>query len=447
MQYVMLAVFGWFIVRGLVKPFEGLIGLLAVTMINPGEIWPIIATLHIERIMVLVVAFGLFRRPTPFIYPLLTKRIFVFWLAMVISIPFSFWPGGAVGFSLDFLRTILYHFFIVNLTDTSKKFFILLFVFALLIGWVGGGAVWGYMHGSFDNMAIRNGFERATGLSESNGNPNTIGLTMVSGLPLVLLITGSEKKWQKIAGVIVALLATIALVLSGSRTSFVNFLIIAVALLFNRKNLKFVPVLVILAIVIWGIIPQQDKDRYGNILAIASGKQEDESYIAHRMAREAGYAMIKDYPITGVGAGQFPVAAGTKYWPGRGEKLWENPHNLYVQIPAELGIVGVITWLSFIVLFVRTVLRLKKLFLEPEYSSLPKPLKQFPRACLFSLAALFIGGMFGHTLYRHTWYLLAGMIAALEIVAAKEFCEPSPEKQDEWAVPSRATTGSLATSS
>src|SRR4029077_7078199 len=107
MQYVMLLVCLWFVVRGLVKPFEGLMGLLAVTMINPGEIWPIIATLHVERLLVLVIAVGLFRRPVPFVYPKLTKRIFVFWLAMVISIPLSFWPGGAFGFCLDFGRTIL----------------------------------------------------------------------------------------------------------------------------------------------------------------------------------------------------------------------------------------------------------------------------------------------------------------------------------------------------
>jgi O-antigen ligase len=437
----------WFVLRGLVKPFEGLLGLLAVTMINPGEIWPIIATMHIERLLVLVIFIGLIRQPARLIYPPLTKKIIIFWMAMVISIPLSFWPGGAVGFCLDFARIILYHFFIVNLTDTTKKFFILLFVFALLIGWVGGGAVWGYAHGSFDNMAIRNGFERATGLSESNGNPNTIGLTMVSGLPLVLLILGSEKKWQKVVGLIVALLAVSALILSGSRTSFVNFVLISLALLLNRKNIKFIPVLMVLGVVLWGIIPQQDKERYADIFAVASGKQEDESYIAHRQAREAGYAMIKDYPITGVGAGQFPIAAGTKYWPTQ-EKLWENPHNLYVQIPAELGIIGVVAWVSFMVTFVKTGTKLKRLFAQPEYASLPKPLKNFPRACMFALAALFIGGMFGHTLYRHTWYLLAGMIAALEIVAAKEFCEPAPAKEDEWAVRSPLDSpGSLAPSS
>src|SRR5437764_2834709 len=193
MQYVMLVIFGWFVVRGIFKPFEGLIGLLAVTMINPGEIWPILTVIHVERLLVIVTAIGIFFRPVPFSYPKLTNRMLVFWLAMFLSCPFSFWPGGAVRFTLDFGRIILYHFLITNLVNTRKRFLIILVVFTVLIGWVAGGALWGYMHGSFDQMAIRNGFERATGLSESNGNPNTIGLTMVSGLPMiVLLFTGNK---------------------------------------------------------------------------------------------------------------------------------------------------------------------------------------------------------------------------------------------------------------
>ena len=419
MQYVVLAIFGTCAIVGVFRPFIGLMGLLGVTMINPGEIYPMLSSLHFERILVLVTLLGSLVRKEPLIFPKLTKRLLIFWASMFITVPFSFWPGGDFQFTLDFGRIILYHFLIANLVDTQKRFQVLLLVFAGLIGWVGGGALWGYVHGSFDPMAIRNGFERATGLSESNGNPNTIGLTMLSGLPIVVLLFGFAKYWQKFVGFLITLISIIAVLLTGSRTSFAILCILTASFVLNRRTIKFVPVFVVLAIAAWAVIPAQYKDRYGQIMDVVEGTKTDESFEAHRLAREAGLHMFLDYPLTGVGAGQFPIAAGQKYWPGP-NKLWENPHNLYLQIPAELGIVGVITWLSFAVPFIGTARRLKRQFANVAYAHIPPPLRGFPRACLFSVAGLFIGGMFGHVLYRHTWYLLAGMTVALERIVSTQ---------------------------
>ena len=440
MQYVMLALFSWFVLRAIFKPFEGLIGLLAVNMINPGEIWPLLNILHLERLLVLLTGIGIFIRPVPFVYPPLTKRVFWFWGAMFLSVPLSFWPGGAARFALDFGRIILYYFLITNLADTQKRILVLIVVFALLIGWVCGGSLWSYMNGIFDQMAIRNGFERATGLSESNGNPNTVGLTLVSGLPICFLLFYMRSKWLKLMALGLTVSCIIGVLLTGSRTSFSNLCIICFCALLNRKGIKFIPLLMVAAMVTWIVIPQQYKDRYSKIVSVATGKEKDESYDAHAMAREAGYHMMMDYPITGVGCGQFPIADGQKYWPSKGEKLWENPHNLYIQVAAELGIIGVATWLAFMVPFVSMTRRLKLLFKTPEYEGLHPALKNFPRACMFSLAALFIGGMFGHTLYRHTWYMLAGMTVALERVVAtshfaKEEAAPVGEQEEAFSYP------------
>src|SRR6185312_1294323 len=164
MQFVMLALFGWFTLRALFRPFEGLIGLLAVTMINPGEIYPLINSLHVERLLSLLTVVGLFIRPERLVWPPLTKKVLIFYFSLFLTIPFSFWPGGAFDWIMTFGHIILYHVLIVNLVDTQKKFVAIVITMALLTCWVGGGALWGYAHGSFDEMAIRNGFERATGL-------------------------------------------------------------------------------------------------------------------------------------------------------------------------------------------------------------------------------------------------------------------------------------------
>jgi len=413
MQFVMLALFGWFTLRALFRPFEGLIGLLAVTMINPGEIYPLINSLHVERLLSLLTVVGLFIRPERLVWPPLTKKVLIFYFSLFLTIPFSFWPGGAFDWIMTFGHIILYHVLIVNLVDTQKKFVAIVITMALLTCWVGGGALWGYAHGSFDEMAIRNGFERATGLTESNGNPNTIGLTMLTGLPLVILLFAGASFKRKLMAVAVTITCFIAILLTGSRTSFVILCIMSLALLMNRKMIKFLPVVIVLAVVSWSILPDQYRDRYRSIISIEQGKEEDASYIEHMMARQAGKAMFLDNPLTGVGAGQFAIADGMKYWPGP-NKIWLQPHNLYVQLPAELGIVGIITWSMFMVVFVKLIWHWKKEFKLPEYDWVDKVIKGFPRACIYAIAAMFIGGMFGHTLYRYTWYQLAGMMAALD---------------------------------
>lgn len=432
MQYLMLIVFAWFVVRALFRPFEGLIGLLAVTMMNPGEIWPIFTTLHIERILVALTAVGIFIRPVPLVYPVLTKRLLFFWGSMFLTIPFSFWPGGSMGFTLDFGRIILYHFLTVNLIDTPDRFKKFVFVFALLIGWVGGGALWAYAHGSFDANALRNGFERAQGLTSSNGNPNSLGLTLVAGLPMVVLLFPQSSFWQKILASVIVILALIAMLLTGSRTTFsILCVLVGVSMLTSRKSLKFIPVIILLAFFTWSFTPEQYKQRYSAIVDITSGAKTDESFEAHRLARQAGLAMFIDYPILGVGAGQFSVAAGQHYWPGP-VKLWLNPHNLYVQIPSELGIVGVIAWLGFLIPFVKMVFRLRKQLKGRQ--DVPALLCYFPNACLFALASLFLGGCFGHNLYRQTWYQLAALIVVLDTLTSEKLIShsaPEVEGKDE----------------
>ncbi len=54
--------------------------------------------------------------------------------------------------------------------------------------------------------------------------------------------------------------------------------------------------------------------------------------------------MFESNPITGVGAGNYEFANGTKFWPGEGRKIWLDAHSLYFKILGELGLIGIITF-------------------------------------------------------------------------------------------------------
>lgn len=418
MSIVILIVFLGFAIAAVKNPFVGLLGLMSAFMVNPGELSPLAATIHVELLIFAAVLVSTLLHQKV-VFTGLSRKMAILWFATLLSVPFSFWPSSAFSFSYDFFRILLFNILFVTLVNTKERFRTALIIYVVLTGWVAGGALWSYANGVFDANALRNGFERATGLTTSNGNPNSLGMTLVASLPLVVLLW-KETFWAKAIAVSVICMSLVAIVLTGSRTSFACLLLLAVTFAFTKKTGPlYLLGFMLLAVSLWPFVPDQYRERYSAISAIASGKQKDESYESHRLTRLAGWHMFLDNPINGVGAGQFGVANGQKYWPGPGKKLWLNAHNLYIQIIAELGIIGAVAWLVFIMPLVRDCFRLRKLLVSLRKEP-PPSLRSFPIGALFCLLALFIGGWTGHNLYRWMWYLLAAMVTALQQISTKE---------------------------
>ena len=75
-------------------------------------------------------------------------------------------------------------------------------------------------------------------------------------------------------------------------------------------------------------------------------------------AWKAGLHMFVHNPLTGVGVDCFPYAYGSGEFSSRSSYL--RPHNMYVQIIAELGIVGLLAFGAFIIYVLRENIRLRK---------------------------------------------------------------------------------------
>ena len=117
--------------------------------------------------------------------------------------------------------------------------------------------------------------------------------------------------------------------------------------------------------------------------------------------------MFLDHPVLGVGAGQFRTAYGLVY-SGRAHGPWAQPHNLFLQVACELGIVGLLAFGYFLLQLVkanRSVLQLKG---NPSC----KLNYEVAVACGALMAGVLVMSVFGHTLYRPYWYLLGGLVGA-----------------------------------
>jgi O-antigen ligase len=416
MAYVILALLAMVAVVSFFRPFVGLLGLLAINVIQPGELYPIVGALHIERVMAVVVLISSLMHCRLQFYPLL-RRIVIFWGILFLTVPFSVWPGGAAMFSLDFGKIVIYSLLIANLIDSRDKLKYFLVVYMLLIGYLATTAFF------FGGISHRMNTDRVVGLTSSAQEPNGLAATLLIGMPLILLLASSKGLgvWRIVALGTIAI-SIVTIVYTGSRSGFATFVIVcAIAALRDRRRLFIIPTAVLAILVVWVCMPTQYRDRYTTM----ENLEHDDSYNERIAVWKSCFQEFMASPVIGVGAGQAKVGLGTEYGPKVGSRrIWMQPHSLYLQALAETGIAGTLAFFTFVLAMIRQNLRLRRTMLASgEYSSW---MTNLPIALLFSIAAMFIIGYAGHNLYRAAWYQFAGVTSALSVLVTEK--EPEAEE-------------------
>lgn len=409
---VLLAItLGCFAVYSLIDPFVGLLGLVAADVFRPGELYPSLAVFHFERMLAITVFASLLFHRGRLDWPPITRSCLYFWATMFASVPLSVWRSDALLNAIEFGRLVLYHLLIVNLVRTERRFRWFLIAYALLMGWLAGSSLNAFHHGIHYHGT--ESVERAEALNNFGGNPNSLGTTMVVSLPLILLL------WPKGGTVVRALClaigaaCVITVVYTGSRTSYLSLLfVVIVAALLRKHRMIYIPAAAACMLLIWSLTPQSYQQRYLSI----ENRDRDESYQLRLKAWQAGWEMFKSNPITGIGVGEFSVAAGTQFWPASGHRIWLNAHSLYFQALGELGLLGTAVFAGFLVRFFLLNHDLSRQM--EAYPDAPGWIRYFPYTCTIALLALLFEGYAGHDLYRSNWYMLAGLAGALQLMLA-----------------------------
>jgi O-antigen ligase len=296
------------------------------------------------------------------------------------------------------------------------------------VGWIAGGAIWGYLHGEINAGGAAHGLERAQGLTSSAGDPNSLGVRMVVAMPLMALLLFQGTRGQKFVGGVVLLMSMFTVALTGSRGSMLTMVFLMFAFMFTRKKgVLLAPVVVVVMALAWMLLPPLTKARYLEIGDVVKNENVDESYLLRKYCRVAGWHMFLDYPITGVGAGVFKFANGGDYWPAPGKKHWLQAHNTYIQLLAEMGIVGTTIWLIFFFSFLRITWKLRAYFRTR--SDLPGVFRYYPSACLFSVTVMLVNGYSTHQLYSGAWYFLAALSGALYYQIFPSVAKPLHERE------------------
>ena len=408
MEFVVVLVVFILAMVGLTRPYIELLALLIVMELQPGELYPSLAPLHLERAVasLLLIAFLIhgekFRFPTP------TKWFLAFYGAMILSVPLAFWRANAAASCMSFLETVALVLFITALLTTEERIRWFLLTYVLLVDWLGGSALWNYAHGIWlTTMHI----DRAIGITSSAGDPDTMAITLLLSIPLCLaLMTRSNPVWMRLIALASIGVSLVTIVDTGSRAAASGVLFLVLLVLFRKpKNLFFLPVLVALGPMVWMVIPQQYKARYETVNHLKS----DESYQNRILSWEGGIKMFESNPITGIGAGDYTDANGMKYWPGNGRKTFLNAHSLYFKLLGELGLVGIFAFGGYVICVFRLNFRVRKELLAHETSAF---LRALPAMFNIILLLLLFDGYAAHNLYRDNWYIVGALAACVSLL-------------------------------
>lgn len=413
------------VVWSLADPFVGMVTLMGINMVQPGELYPIFNALHVERLEAIVALVVLFARGYRFAYPRVTRKVLWFFAAVVASIPLSFWVSNSISSAEDFGKIVLLHLLLVAVVISRQRLRVLLLTLSMLVGYLSVSSLALYFQGKFDHTM---GVDRIMGLTGASNSPDTLGLTIATALPIMYLFTLKPSRiplrllmWGLIA------LSLWTLLLTGSRGSLLSFLLMLVlAMCISRKRMILIPTVAVLAMVVWSALPMQYKARYMTLSDPTKEATTDMSYTNRLLSWEGGWHMFLHNPLTGIGIGNYGEANDAIYWPAP-KRVWLDAHSLYFKVLGELGLFGVITFFGMVTVLFKTNNQVRRRLIDIETraragigEAVPRWLRLLPTASNLSVIGLLYCGYAYHDLYRSTWYFLAGVAGAMDLITAKE---------------------------
>lgn len=402
------------------RAFTWLLVFTFVLFMRPQDIFPPLEMLHLAELSAIAGLFALFmgrlRRGER-----LTRMtvefggVLAFGAVILFTAPFSLWFGGSLGvFTNLYAKVILVYLLAVNAVTSPKRLERLTWVLVLSVGYVGFRAVLDYARGV-------NLIARGTRVQGSVGgimqNPNDLALNMVAFIPLAVFFALSARTTtRRLIGAGCALFMVGAIVASGSRGGFVGFL--AMLLVLGVMLVRRYPGLIVAGVLAaMCALPVLPSSYWRRIASITDHSKDDYGSADARetLLRESLQAYLEN-PVVGVGAGEF------KDWnPGRRVEAWHESHNVWLQVAAELGTLGLACFFFLVARAFLAVFKTRRLLrraaggkrgpaptLDPQERAL---LDVHSAAMMASLAGWFVCAFFASVAYNWTFYYLLALAA------------------------------------
>ena len=377
------------------------------------------------------------RRPTGWERPILFLAIFG--IPVILSLTFARNMSGAYEGLADYLKCVL---IVLIITSLLHRGIALRRVIWTLIG--AGiflaiiniyqyetrtfhNSYWGFAQAELGNITGKFSDYRIAG---PLGSPNAFAQILI---PLVGIsferFCNEKKRTLRLIAACAMIACSFAIVYTFSRGALIGLAVMMAIMLFRLKLKPTIFVsMAILAIFIFFLLPAEYTERMKGLadVPLSKSEQRDGSIQGRTSEYIAGWRMFVDHPLRGVGSGNY-----TEYYQDYSQKIGldirlqnRSPHNLYLGLAAETGIIGLFTFVAL---------------LWFTFGGLKQAHKRLSDAGLKDSAGMVLGlmmgmiGYFTHSIfiyphYRVFMFVLIGIALSVPTVAQEELKAEEPAK-------------------
>lgn len=270
-------------------------------------------------------------------------------LLACFSIPFGISIGSAGNFMINsFSKVVLTFFLVVVAVRRTGDLKMFVWAFVLGCGFLVYISLFSFTLQSTGSMM------RLSNLYFYDANDLTVVLT--TGIPLSLVLFQNTGRAGRIVSGIILLGIGMSLARSGSRGGFLGLLAVGIVLLFLVRNVsipKRAGAVLVLAAGLFIMAPEG----YWSQMETLTEPTEDynwQSPYGRKAVAERGMGYMLQYPLFGVGVGNFGRAEGVLSQVALDRAStgspyrWSAAHNSFVQAGAELGVPGLILFCTLV---------------------------------------------------------------------------------------------------
>lgn len=404
----------------------GTLGYLFLFIFRPYEYWTWLGEYRIERVyMICLLTALLFWRGKRYVHHSITTALIAFFLVIFFSNFIAYHPPASIRQTEEYFKLMVLFFVVILTVRNENDFRLFLIGFIAIMGAYIGKSLWEFLvHG---RHSYRMGIRRLIGIDLTYGDPNTFAASVVYSLPLAWALWKTESsKWIKRGLLGYGAISLVAILFTGSRSGMVTlvfFMLLAWAsgkARLSRKALGIVG-LIIFLVVAWQVVPEEYKLRYLTMVDDSINESATESAKGRIEGLRNGLRLFELRPLLGWGAGNFPYAVERIGVYNRMES-----HNLYGQLAADLGLLGIVAFFALCWVIYRTNRRIQNMAVTLGKAARETALiPAASGACITTVLLLLFQGNFGHNLYRYTWLIIGAVLVVSETLIIKKIAETS----------------------
>lgn len=337
--------------------------------------------------------------------------LFLFWGS--ISVLWAVEPRGALHQLATSTALILFYLVAVSFRITESEFRWVVWLAILGGSMAAMFAVYEYSAGI--NWATGSGsslVERGSLIvGETEVNPDFFGLKLIIPISLALAsFLAARGWWGRFVSFCAFAITVLALLLTMSRAALLSVLVLIIVFLVRlRLYRRFLPVALLTSV----LLVAMPASFYRRI------QEAGQTGGAGRLdIWKAGLEMSKHYPFVGTGLGNFVIVY--QQYAGFSPKFHgfaRNPHNTYLDVLVELGILGFVLFLIALVTQIRDALQSEK------HSPGSKVWVVAGEAAFYSLL---VYGFFVDMIWDKSFWL-AGILLAFAIVVQRSTIDQPPQ--------------------